>query len=76
MKVGGLKADGVRRPPTANGMSFIRLEDPAGMLDVIISPAVYAACREALHSAFLVVEGKLQKGPTMAIVAEWVSHLE
>jgi error-prone DNA polymerase len=77
VKVGGLVADGLRRPPTANGMSFMRLEDPDGLLDVIISPPVYAACHEALRSfAFLVVEGVLQKnGPALSVVAQRVTPL-
>src|SRR5579859_4881712 len=34
VKVGGLVADGLRRPPTSKGTSFLRLEDPDGMVDV------------------------------------------
>ncbi len=76
VRVGGLVADGLRRPPTANGVGFIRLEAPEGMIEVIIPPEVYAACREALRMGFLVVEGALQKQPTMlAVVAQRVEAL-
>jgi error-prone DNA polymerase len=67
VKVGGLVADGLRRPPTAKGTSFVRLEEPDGIVDVIVPPPVYAACREALRSAFMVVEGVLQRqGPAVS----------
>jgi DNA polymerase III alpha subunit len=77
VKVGGLVADGLRRPPTANGTSFLRLEQSDGILDVVVSPQVYTACREALHAAFLVVEGKLQRnGPNLTVVAQRVKQLD
>jgi error-prone DNA polymerase len=76
VRVGGLVADGLRRPPTAHGTSFLRLEQPEGLLDVVVSPKVYGECREALHSAFLVVEGTLQRnGPTLTVVAQKVECL-
>src|SRR6185436_1306624 len=40
VKAGGLVADGLRRPPTANGMSFLRLEQPEGIIDIVVSPQV------------------------------------
>jgi error-prone DNA polymerase len=76
VKIGGLVADGLRRPPTAKGTSFIRLEDPDGIIDVIVPPPVYAACREALRSAFMVVEGVLQRqGPTVSVLAQKIMML-
>jgi hypothetical protein len=69
-------ADGLRRPPTAKGTSFIRLETPAGVIDVIIPPRVYADCRAALRSAFLVVEGELQRAASPpSVLAARVSAL-
>lgn len=74
VKVGGLVADGLRRPPTANGTSFIRLDTPDGMIDVIVPPPVYGECREALRSAFIVVEGILQRQPVVVtVLAEKIS---
>jgi error-prone DNA polymerase len=76
VKVGGLVADGLRRPPTAKGTSFIRLEDADGLVDVIVPLAVYAQCREALRAAFVVVEGTLQRnGTVISVVARSVKAL-
>ena len=69
-------ADGLRRPPTAKGVGFIRLDTPDGMMDAVIPPQVYAECREALRSAFIVVEGVLRKsGVTITVVADRVAPL-
>ncbi len=76
VRVGGLVADGLRRPPTAKGVGFLRLDTPEGLIDVVVSPEVYERCREALHSAFLVVDGTLRKQPTMlTVTASTVSTL-
>ncbi len=76
VKAGGLVADGLRRPPTAKGASFIRLEDVDGLVDVIVPVAVYANCRAALRSPFLVVEGVLQRnGSVISILAQQVTAL-
>jgi error-prone DNA polymerase len=76
VRVGGLVADGLRRPPTAKGTSFIRLEDADGLVDVIVPPAVYAECRQALRSLFLIVEGTLQRnGPVLSVTARRVKSL-
>jgi hypothetical protein len=39
VKVGGLIADGVRRPPTAKGTAFIRLEEPFGFCPLEVPPS-------------------------------------
>ncbi len=76
VKVGGLVADGVRRPPTAKGTAFLRLEERDGLMDVIIPSQVFIECRQSLSAAFVVVEGTLQsKGMTTAIVAKRVMRL-
>jgi error-prone DNA polymerase len=76
VRAGGLVADGLRRPPTAKGTSFIRLEDADGLVDVIVPPAVYAECRQALRSMFLIVEGTLQRnGPVLSVTAKKVKSL-
>lgn len=59
VKVGGLIVSR-QHPPTAKGFAFLALEDPDGMVNVIIAPAVYAQYREAMHRAFVIVEGVLQ----------------
>lgn len=76
VKVGGLVADGLRRPPTAKGVGFIRLDTPDGIMDMIIPPQVYAEYREALRSAFILVDGVLRRsGVTITIVADRVAPL-
>jgi len=37
------------------------VEDPGGVVNVILSPDVYAASREALHGVFVLIEGAVQK---------------
>ena len=59
MRVGGLIVT-LQRPPTANGYAFLALEDPTGMVNVVISPEVYAQYREAVHSLFVIVDGMVQ----------------
>ena len=76
VKVGGLVADGLRRPPTAKGVGFIRLDTPDGIADAVVPPQVYAECREALRSAFIVVDGVLRKsGVSITVVADRVAPL-
>ena len=76
VKAGGLVADGLRRPPTAKGTSFIRLEDADGLVDVIVPAAVYAECRQALRAVFVVVEGTLQRnGTVISVLARSVAAL-
>jgi error-prone DNA polymerase len=76
VRVGGLVADGLRRPPTAKGVGFLRLDTPEGLIDVVVSPEVFGRCREALHSAFLVIDGTLRKQPTtLTVTAERILTL-
>jgi hypothetical protein len=48
-------------PPTAKGFCFLAVEDPEGMVNVVVPPDVYEQCRQAIHSAFVIVEGVVQK---------------
>jgi error-prone DNA polymerase len=76
VKIGGLIADGVRRPPTARGTAFIRLEQAEGLFDVILPEKVYLANYDALRGAFVIIEGILQKNHYVpAIVARRVFPL-
>jgi error-prone DNA polymerase len=76
VKVGGLIADGIRRPPTAKGVAFARLEDPDGIIDVIIPQEVYLEYREALRSAFVIVEGVVKsQGVTVSVTARRMEAL-
>lgn len=77
VRVGGLVADGIRRPPTAKGTAFLRLDEPEGLIDVILPQAVFEQYRVVLlSSAFLVIEGKLRKqAANVSVTAERVSGL-
>lgn len=59
VKVGGLVVSR-QHPPTAKGFAFLALEDPGGLLNVILAPPVYAQYREATRRPFVIVEGTLQ----------------
>ncbi len=50
-----------QRPPTANGVCFLAVEDPDGIVNVILPPAVYTRCRAATRRLFVLVEGVVQK---------------
>ncbi|HUF91967.1 MAG TPA: OB-fold nucleic acid binding domain-containing protein, partial [Candidatus Limnocylindria bacterium] len=51
-----------QRPGTAKGFVFLSLEDESGIVNVIVTPALFARARQALVAEpFLLVEGILQK---------------
>lgn len=60
VKVGGLIVT-LQRPPTAKGFAFLALEDPTGLVNVVVAPQAYAQYREAIHSTFVIVDGVVQK---------------
>jgi error-prone DNA polymerase len=60
IKIGGLIV-ARQHPPTAKGFCFLAVEDPDGMVNVVVPPDVYAQCRQAIHSAFVIVEGVVEK---------------
>src|SRR5579883_1947755 len=60
-KVGGMVITR-QRPGTAKGFVFLTLEDETGLVNVIVSPAVYEKFRREIRSSTaLIVEGILQK---------------
>jgi error-prone DNA polymerase len=51
-----------QRPGTAKGICFVSLEDETGIVNVIVSPALFEQARLTLtQEPFLVVEGEVQK---------------
>ncbi|MBP7693357.1 MAG: hypothetical protein KA764_15650 [Anaerolineales bacterium] len=56
-----MAADHLRRPPTVDGVGFIRFEAPEMIIDVVIRLEAYARCRPTLHSAFVIIEGRRQR---------------
>lgn len=62
-----------QQPPTAGGTAFLALEDEGGLINVVLKPEVYEASRRALRSAFVVVEGRLQRrGEAISVLARRV----
>ncbi len=75
VKIGGVVV-AHQHPPTAKGYGFLAVEDPDGMVNVVIAPGVYAKCREAIHGAFVIVDGILQKDHgAINVVAREVSEV-
>jgi error-prone DNA polymerase len=59
VKIGGLNV--VRQhPSSAKGYAFLAVEDSGGMVNVVIAPTVYAQYRQAIHGAFVLIEGVVQ----------------
>ena len=71
-----------QRPATAGGVTFVNLEDEAGMLNVICTRQVWERHRHAaLTSAALLVRGRLERcdggtGPVINILAERIETLD
>jgi error-prone DNA polymerase len=67
-----------QRPETANGYTFILMEDEAGMVNAIVRPAIYHRDRVAIRGEpFLWVLGTLAKDDgTVNIIAEHVRPLK
>lgn len=59
-------------PPTANGFSFLTLEDEDGMMNVVARPSVYERWRRVVRgAALLLVEGVVQReGAVVNLLAE------
>ena len=56
VRIGGLVV-ARQKPPTAKGFAFLAVEDPDGMANVVVSPDVFAVCRQAMRCAFVLVDG-------------------
>jgi error-prone DNA polymerase len=60
VKIGGLIV-ARQHQPTAKGFAFLAVEDPGGIVNIIIAPDVYARDRAALQGALVLIDGVLQK---------------
>jgi error-prone DNA polymerase len=60
IRVGGILV-ARQQPPTAKGITFLALEDPTGVLNVVLKPPALARSREALHAPFVIAEGEVQR---------------
>jgi error-prone DNA polymerase len=75
VRIGGLVV-ARQKPPTAKGFAFLAVEDPDGMVNVVVSPDVFAACRQAMRCAFVLVDGVVQKDHgAINVVAERVTEV-
>jgi error-prone DNA polymerase len=75
VKIGGVVV-AHQHPPTAKGYGFLAVEDPDGMVNVVIAPDVYAQYRDAIHGLFVIVDGVLQRDHgAINVVAQEVSKV-
>jgi error-prone DNA polymerase len=67
-----------QRPATANGMTFMLLEDEHGTINLIVAPPVYDRCRTAVRAEPLVTaEGRLEhREGTTNVVVDRIWRLE
>jgi error-prone DNA polymerase len=66
-----------QRPPTANGVTFLLLEDEHGQLNVIVMPQLYARNRALVRGEpILLARGRLQRsGGTINVISEQLESL-
>ncbi len=66
-----------QRPPTANGVTFLLLEDEHGQLNVIVMPPLYARNRALVRGEpILLARGRLQRnGGTINVIADELESL-
>ena len=49
---------------TTKGLAFLAVEDPGGMVDVVIAPDIYTRDRAAVQGAFVLIKGGITEGLT------------
>ena len=77
VKVAGLVV-ARQRPATANGITFMLLEDEHGTINLIVPPSVHTRCRSAVRSEPIVIaEGRLEhREGNVNVVVSSVERLE
>jgi error-prone DNA polymerase len=67
-----------QRPETANGTTFINLEDETGLINIICPPGVWARHRRAAQQApAMIVHGRAEAGyGVVNVVAETIEPLK
>jgi error-prone DNA polymerase len=67
-----------QRPSTANGVTFMLLEDEHGTINLIVPPPIYDQCRLAIRTEPLITaEGRLERrSGTTNVIVDVVSRLE
>ena len=68
----------LQMPPTARGFAFITLEDPDGLINVVLRPDVYNKYRQVVRlEPLLVVDGSLErKDGVINVMAEKIAPLQ
>jgi len=65
-----------QRPPTANGIAFLAIEDESGIVNVMLPADVVDAHRRPIMSRFVMIEGQIQRdGAAMSVVGRRVVQL-
>jgi error-prone DNA polymerase len=66
-----------QRPATAQGTTFINLEDETGLINIVCSKGCWARYRRVARGASaLLVRGRIEKAEGVVnVVAEWLDHL-
>jgi error-prone DNA polymerase len=66
-----------QRPATAQGVTFINLEDETGMVNVLCTPGVWTRHRKLAHTApALLVRGQVQNASgAITVVAERLGRI-
>ena len=65
-----------QRPPTANGITFLAIEDEHGIVNVMLPADVVDAYRRPIMSRFVMIEGQIQRdGAAMSVVGQRVVRL-
>jgi error-prone DNA polymerase len=59
VKIGGVVVSH-KRPGSADGVAFLALEDPDGMVNVTVPANVQKDCAEAMRRVFVMVEGSVR----------------
>ena len=67
----------LQTPPTARGFAFITLEDPDGLINVVLRPDVYNKYRQVVRlEPLLIVDGSLERKDGITnIMAEKIAPL-
>jgi error-prone DNA polymerase len=67
-----------QRPATANGITFMLLEDELGVINLIVPVAVYEKCRLAVRAEpLLIADGVVEnREGTINVVVSWVGRLD
>ncbi|QKV81139.1 hypothetical protein HUT10_10295 [Amycolatopsis sp. Hca4] len=66
-----------QRPATADGITFLNLEDETGMANVLVSPGLFHRFKQVLRNPAIVVRGVVQIGQgTASVVADQVAPLD